>query len=50
MSFEGLLPALGVMKRTTEHPPKRWPAPMMGHSVFGAVTALVAARLDKRLG
>lgn len=48
-SFEGLLPALGVMPRTTQHPPKRWPAPMMGHAVFGAVTALVASRLDKRL-
>jgi uncharacterized membrane protein YagU involved in acid resistance len=48
-SFQGLLPALGVMPRTTQHPPKRWPAPMMGHAVFGAVTALVASRLDRRL-
>jgi uncharacterized membrane protein YagU involved in acid resistance len=48
-SFEGLLPALGVMPRTTQHPPRRWPAPMMGHAVFGAVTALVASKLDKRL-
>lgn len=49
VSFEGMLPALGVMKRTTQHPPKRWPAPMMGHAMFGAVTGLVAGRLDKRL-
>jgi uncharacterized membrane protein YagU involved in acid resistance len=48
-SFQGLLPALGVMPRTTQHPPKRWPAPLMGHAVFGAVTAVVASRLDKRL-
>lgn len=45
-SFEGLLPALGVMPPTTAHPPKRWPAPLVGHSIFGAVTALVAARLQ----
>jgi uncharacterized membrane protein YagU involved in acid resistance len=48
-SFEGLLPALGVMPPTTAHPPKRWPAPLMGHSIFGAVTALVAARLQRTL-
>jgi hypothetical protein len=48
-SFEGLLPALGVMPPTTAHPPKRWPAPLMGHSLFGAVTALVAARLQRAL-
>lgn len=49
VSFEGLLPALGVMKRTTEHPPKRWPAPLLGHSVFGVVTALTTDQLGKRL-
>lgn len=48
-SFEGLLPALGVMQPTTAHPPKRWPAPLMGHSIFGAVTALVASRLQPTL-
>lgn len=48
-SFEGLLPALGVMPPTTAHPPKRWPAPLMGHSLFGAVTALVAARLQRTI-
>jgi hypothetical protein len=48
-SFEGLLPALGVMPPTTAHPPKRWPAPLMGHSIFGAVTALLTARLQPTL-
>jgi hypothetical protein len=48
VSFEGFLPLLGVMPRTTEHAPKRWPAPLMGHSVFGAVTALVASALHGR--
>lgn len=46
VSFEGLLPLLGVMPRTTEHPPKRRLAPMMGHAVFGAVTAVVASAVQ----
>ncbi|MDK3258722.1 DUF1440 domain-containing protein [Blastococcus capsensis] len=49
VSFEGLLPAIGVMQRTTEHPPKRWPAPLMGHTIFGVVTAVLAARIDPEL-
>ncbi len=48
-SFQGLLPALGVMKATTEHPPKRWPAPLMGHTVFGVLTAAIAAKVDRDL-
>ena len=48
-SFQGLLPALGVKEATTAHPPKRWPAPVMGHAVFGSVTAAVAAKVDPRL-
>ncbi len=48
-SFQGLLPALGVMKATTEHPPKRWPAPLIGHTVFGVVTAAVAAKVHRGL-
>lgn len=49
VSFEGLLPALGVMEPTTQHPPKRWPAPLMGHTIFGVVTAVLAAKLDPEL-
>jgi hypothetical protein len=49
MSFEGLLPALHVMPRTTQDPPVRWPAPLLGHAVFGAVTAAVARRLEPHL-
>jgi uncharacterized membrane protein YagU involved in acid resistance len=48
-SFQGLLPALGVKEATTAHPPKRWPAPLMGHAVFGVVTAAVAAKVDRDL-
>lgn len=49
VSFEGLLPELGVMERTTQHPPKRWPAPLMGHTIFGVVTAALAAKIDPEL-
>jgi uncharacterized membrane protein YagU involved in acid resistance len=48
-SFQGLLPALGVKEATTQHPPKRWPAPLMGHTLFGVVTAAVAAKVDRGL-
>lgn len=48
LSFEGLLPALRVMPRTTEHPPVRWPAPLAGHAVFGIVTAVVTRGLERR--
>lgn len=47
-SFQWLLPVLGVMPATTAHPPKRWVASLLGHSVFGLVTALVAGRLRRR--
>jgi uncharacterized membrane protein YagU involved in acid resistance len=49
VSFEGLLPALGAMERTTQHPPKRWPAPLMGHTIFGVVTAVLAVTIDPEL-
>jgi uncharacterized membrane protein YagU involved in acid resistance len=48
-SFEGLLPALRVMPRTTQRPPARWPAPLVGHAVFGVVTAVVARRVEPHL-
>lgn len=40
LSFEGWLPAVGIMKRTTDKPVKKWPAPIMGHLVYGTATAL----------
>lgn len=40
LSFEGWLPAVGIMKRTTDEPVKKWPAPIMGHLVYGTATAL----------
>lgn len=48
-SFQGLLPALGVMPRTTQHPPERWPAPLVGHAVFGVVTAVISGKLERRV-
>ena len=48
-TFEAALPALGVMPRTTQHPPRRWPAPLVGHALFGAVTAFVTESATRRL-
>lgn len=48
-TFQGALPALGVMRRTTQHGLERWPAPLMGHSLFGLVTALVSEKVQQRL-
>jgi uncharacterized membrane protein YagU involved in acid resistance len=48
VGFQSLLPALGVMPRTTDQPPRRWAAPVLGHSVFGLVTALVAGKARDR--
>jgi hypothetical protein len=43
-SFQSLLPAVGVMPPTTAHTPKRWVAPLLGHSVFGMVRRFWPAR------
>jgi uncharacterized membrane protein YagU involved in acid resistance len=48
-TFETALPALGVMRPTTVHAPVRWPAPLVGHAVYGAVTAVVARAAHRRL-
>ena len=48
-TFQGALPALGVMCRTTQHGVERWAAPLMGHSLFGVVTAVVAEKVHQRL-
>lgn len=47
LSFEGWMPAVGIMERTTEKPMKKWPAPIMGHVLFGVVTALAFAGLER---
>ena len=40
LSFEGWMPALGIKEKTTSKPPQKWFVPIMGHMVYGAVTAL----------
>jgi hypothetical protein len=40
LSFEGWMPAMGIMERTTDEPPRKWPAPIMGHAIYGVATAL----------
>jgi uncharacterized membrane protein YagU involved in acid resistance len=48
-TFQGALPALGVMRRTTDRQVERWPAPLVGHSLFGVVCAVVTDKLRRRL-
>jgi hypothetical protein len=48
-AFEGALPALGVMRRTTDHELARWPAPLVGHSLFGLVCAVVTEKVRPHL-
>lgn len=40
VSFEGWMPALGMKERTTAKPTQKWFVPIMGHMVYGVVTAL----------
>lgn len=40
LSFEGWMPAVGIMERTTDKPVTKWPAPIMGHMVYGITTAV----------
>lgn len=50
VGFEGFMPALGVMERTTEKPPVKWPAPIMAHMIYGAATALTFDALERLEG
>lgn len=47
ISFEGWMPALGVQEATTEKPPRKWPAPVMMHLLYGVSTALALEALDR---
>jgi uncharacterized membrane protein YagU involved in acid resistance len=47
LSFEGWMPAVGIMERTTDQPPKKWPAPVMGHIIYGVTTALAYKALER---
>jgi hypothetical protein len=48
-AFQGTLPALGVMRRTTDHQLERWPAPLMGRSVLGLVCGVVTEKVRPHL-
>ena len=41
LSFEGGMPALGIMKAPTDLPMEKRPPDVMGHVIYGAATALV---------
>jgi uncharacterized membrane protein YagU involved in acid resistance len=50
LSFEGWMPAVGIMERTTDKPMTKWPAPIMGHVLYGVVTALAFEGLETLQG
>jgi len=45
-SYLGWLPALGILRPATRHPPRRNAAMLMAHLVWGGTTALIARELD----
>jgi uncharacterized membrane protein YagU involved in acid resistance len=49
VSFDGWMPALGIMEATTEMPMKKWPPDIMGHAIYGAATALAYEALENVL-
>ena len=49
ISFEGLMPALGMMPGTTDLSMKKWPPDIMGHIIYGAATAVVHEALENVL-
>lgn len=40
LSFDGWMPALGIMPATTDLPMKKWAPDLLSHVVYGAATAL----------
>lgn len=46
VSFEGLMPALGMMEATTDLPKKQWPPDLVGHIIYGTTTAVVYEALE----
>jgi hypothetical protein len=49
VSFEGWMPALGIMEAPTEKSPKKVPMPIMAHILYGATTALAYEALESVL-
>lgn len=47
-SYEGWIPAVGLLPATTAARPKKWIVPIGSHLIFGTTTALVYARLSQR--
>lgn len=46
-SYLGWIPALGILRPATQHPPARNVVMILAHVVWGAVTGIVADRLEK---
>jgi uncharacterized membrane protein YagU involved in acid resistance len=47
-SYLGLLPALGILRPATEHPPRRTALMIAAHLVWGAANGLIVDRLGRR--
>ena len=48
LSYEGWIPALGLLPRTTDAQPRQWVVPVGSHLVYGVTTALTYERLASR--
>jgi len=49
VSYEGWLPAAGILEATTRLPPRKWPVPILAHLVYGATTGLAYAAASRRI-
>lgn len=47
VSFEGWMPALGIMQAPTDQSPKKVPMPVLAHIVYGVTAALTYDALDR---
>ena len=50
VSFQGWMPALGIMRATTDLPKKQWPPDIIGHVLYGAATAVTHEALENAIG
>lgn len=48
VGYQGWMPAVGVRRATTDHPPRQWPLPIANHVLFGVVVAHVFDRTRAR--
>lgn len=49
ISYEGWLPAAGILEATTEQPRRQWVVPIVAHVVYGITTALTYQLVSRSL-